>query len=684
MPLILAAVAFASMNKTMELVWIPVAPGVWRAQIGKSDLPTLLSAAKAVPDKEGLKAIRSEVKALPFPKELGGGNVQDEFASVRIPLDSTEKLFGLGLQMHGSNRRGEVFHLRVDHYAEGKDRLHAPVPLYVSSKGYAVFFNTARPISIYAGVGNRRDAKNPAPRDRNTDPNWDAQPISDAVEASVQGPGMEILLFAGPTPMQAIERYNLFCGGGTLPPRWALGFWHRTPSLDSAEDVQKEVAEFERRDYPLDVLGLEPGWQSKSYPCTFEWSPSRFPDPAQFVSGLKSKGIHVNLWTNPYVSPSSSIAKELESSYASHMVWLGPAPDLMVPSAAKTLGDFFTKTHLRIGVSGYKIDEIDGFDNWLWPDHATFPSGISGQRMRQIYGLVWQNELEELFRKQGRRTFGLIRGSNGGASRFPFALYSDTYSHREYITGMVSTGLAGVLWCAEARDAANGEEWVRRMQTASVSHIAQLNAWSSGTKPWSFTGYEDAVRTAMKFRIQILPYLYTAFAQYRFHGTPVIRPMSLIDGGEEMDQYMLGDALLVAPMLTGQKTRQVRLPKGDWFDFHNGKLVGNGQTIHVQPKLDEIPIFVKSGSLIPMLSEKSKNTTLTPETELVIRHFGPGAGSGWLYEDDGESYEYEKGQFRWSQLESNSPSGTTLTGSLKTTKGAYKGSYSHISWVQLG
>jgi alpha-D-xyloside xylohydrolase len=620
----------------------------------------------------------------PFDLSAAGGQVADEFASARIPLGKDEYLYGLGLQMHGSNRRDGVYHLRVDHYAAGQDRLHAPVPLYVSSGGYAVFFNTSRPISIYAGVGNRRDANNPAARDRNTDPDWEAQPTSDAVEASVQGPGLEVYLFAGPTPMEAIQRYNLYCGGGVLPPRWALGFWHRTPSLDTAMDAQKEVAEFERRGYPIDVLGLEPGWQSKSYPCTFDWSPERFPNPGAFVSGLNAKNVHVNLWSNPYVSPESGIYKALEPDYGSHMVWLGPAPDLMEPKAASTIADYFTKTHIGIGVSGYKIDEIDGFDNWLWPDHATFPSGLSGLRMRQIYGLLWQRELDDMFRKQGRRTFGLIRGSNGGASRFPFALYSDTYDHREYITGMVSTGLAGVLWCAEARDASNGEEWVRRMQTAAVSHIAQLNAWASGTKPWSFPGYEDAVRSAMLFRTHLLPYLYTAFAQYHFQGTPVIRPMSLVDGGEETDQYLLGDDLLVAPMLTGQKSRKVRLPKGEWYEFQSGNLIGDGTTIEITPALDQIPVYVRAGALIPTLGDGAKSSTLTPESELVIRHYGPEAGHGLLYEDDGETFGYEKGDFAWQRLSSPPANGSGVLGSVVREKGAYTAGLKKITWKQVG
>ena len=641
------------------LQWSQVAPGVWRGQVGKRDLPTLTSVAEGVPQLDALRALG----AVGTPFAAAAGEVQPDFASVRIPLAADEKLFGLGLQMQGSNRRGQVYHLQVDHYANGHDRLHAPVPLYVSSQGYAVLFNTTRPCTVYAGVGNRRDAQNPPARDRNTDPRWDAQPPSTFVEASVQGPGLEVLLFEGPTAMNAIQRYNLYSGGGALPPRWALGFWHRTPSLATQQQVTDEVQEFHQRGFPIDVLGLEPGWQSKSYPCTFEWDNTRFPDPKQFVTDLGRDHVHVNLWSNPYVSESSPIYKSLEPFFGSHTVWLGPVPDLAKPAAAKIIRDYFQSEHVDIGVSGYKIDEVDGFDFWLWPDHATFPSGLSGLRMRQIYGMLLQRELDALFHKQGRRTFGLVRGSNGAASRFPFALYSDTYDHREYINGMVSTGFAGVLWCAEAREAANGEEWVRRMQTAAVSHIAQLNAWSSGTKPWSFPGYEESVRKAMLFRTRLTPYLYTAFAQYHYQGLPVIRPMALVDGGEEMDQYLLGDDLVVAPMLTGQKSRTVRLPAGKWYDFDSGELVGGGSTITISPKLDKIPVFVRAGALIPTLGDDARTSTQEPNSELVVRHYGGGAARGLLYEDDGETFGFERGDFGWISLSVSDPKGL-----LKTTR----------------
>lgn len=678
--MMLASLTLAASHAPPPLQWSSVAPGVWRAQVGRKDRLTLLSASEARPCRQAMARL-PDSKIPPLDIALSSGERVESHAVARLPLLPDEKLYGLGLQMHGSNRRGGVYHLRVDHYRAGQDRLHAPTPLYISSRGYAVFFNTARPCSIYAGVGNRLGSPgNPPARDRNTDPKWDPQPPSDAVEASVQAPGLEVYLFAGPTPMDALRRYTLFCGGGALPPRWALGFWHRVPLAATAAQVLDEVAEFDRRGFPLDVVGLEPGWQSKSYPGSFDWSEQRFPDPDAFLRQMTDRGLHVNLWENPYVAESSPLYGPLKPYFASHTVWLGAVPDLNVPQAAAILREHHQKVGLNRGVSGYKIDEVDGFDFWLWPDHARFPSGVPGDQMRQVYGVLWQREIERMFHSARKRTFGLVRGSNGGATRFPFALYSDTYDHREYITGMTSAGLAGVLWCAEARSAANGEEWVRRMQTAVVSHIAQLNAWSDGTKPWSFPGYEEPVKKAMLFRLSLLPYLYTAFAEYHFEGTPVIRAMSLVDGGEETDQYLLGDDLLVAPMFAGAASRKVRLPQGNWYDYDTGELVGNGQTIEIHPSLDKIPVYVREGALIPTVAPQLRAGIPAKDAELIVRHYGSRPGKARLYEDDGETFGYEHDQCAWYELTSSD--GTD--GQREKKSGTGTGTYGRLQWQHIG
>lgn len=129
-------------------------------------------------------------------------------------------------------------------------------------------------------------------------------------QSLVPAEGAEIYLFAGPTPMDVIRRYNLLCGGGNLPPRWGLGFTQRTKTRYTADEVLAEADAFEQNGYPLDFIGLEPGWQSKAYPCTFEWDSIRFPNPQDFINKMLDRKVRINLWTNPYVSPDSKIYKE--------------------------------------------------------------------------------------------------------------------------------------------------------------------------------------------------------------------------------------------------------------------------------------------------------------------------------------------------------------------------------------
>lgn len=504
-------------------------------------------------------------------------------------------------------------------------------------------------------------------------------PFADAIEAQINAGGMEVIVFAGRTLQEVVARYNLYCGGGALPPLWGLGFWHRVPAKFSAQETLAEVRQFEERNFPLDVIGLEPGWQTKSYPCTFEWQRKRFPDPSAFTQELLAKGIRLNLWQNPYVSPEARIYEALYPLSGSHLVWLGIVPDYTLPEARKIVTEQHSEDHIRIGVSGYKIDEVDGYDRWLWPDHATFPSGISGETMRQSYGLLLQNMLyKDLFQARNVRTYGLVRGSNGAASGYPFVLYSDSYSHSQYITGISAASLSGILWSPEVRSARNGREWLNRMQSVCFSHLAMLNAWTDGTKPWSFDDATEKVRDVIRLRMQLLPYIYTAFAEYNRKGIPPVRAMILEDAyvGEgdviegrldaaknpyaegkivdKTDQFMLGPSILVAPFYEKQDTkRNVELPVGRWYSFYSGHAYEGGRTVTVSAEElhDRIPLFVKDGAIIPILTEAVNNVEKAYGHPLELRVYGTGGGRFDLYEDDGKSFDYLQGKYRIRRLE---------------------------------
>jgi alpha-glucosidase (family GH31 glycosyl hydrolase) len=457
------------------------------------------------------------------------------------------------------------------------------------------------------------------------------------------------------------------------------------PTLYTAEQVLHEVDEFRTRGYPLAVVGLEPGWQSAAYPGTFVWDRTRFPDPPGFMREMTRRGIRVNLWLNPYVAPSAPFYERLVPLSGSHTVWTGIVPDFMMPAARTVVLDLFQQEHLRLGVSGYKIDEVDGYDRWLWPDDAVFPSGLSGEEMRQVYGLALQRATADLFHGRNQRTWGLVRASNAGAASLPYVIYNDYYSHPDFITALVNSGFIGVLWTPEVRASKTGEEWVRRMQSVCFSPLAMLNAWADGTKPWSFPDVADAVRDVMRLRVRLLPYLYTAFARYHFEGTPPFRAMALVDGfsgpRDMKDQFMVGDELLVAPMFAGDTARSVILPSGRWYDFYTGALVGAGagagagETITVKPGLDRIPLFVRDGGIIPLLASDSAS--------LEVRHYGDAVGHFSLYDDDGVTFGYERGDFSWTALTVERDRAGKLRGAVRRPPKGKPFAYRTIQWRMM-
>ena len=646
--------------------------GIWKISVGKPDKVNLLSELNIAPRTEAILEMGEAF--MPVSVEDLEFKVVDGKTYIRFPLEKDEKIYGLGLNFKTVEQRGRVMRLHADHYG-GRDngRTHAPVPFFVSSRGYGALINTARYIDVWVGTGIRKDSRNvPIARDRNTDPEWTSRPYSDNMEFLVPAEGVEILLFLGPTMLEVVQRFNLYNGGGTLPPRWGLGFWHRTPTLFTDKLVMAEVEEFRKRKFPLTVIGLEPGWMSHAYPCTYEWDTVRFPDPVGFIKKLDDRHIKTNVWINPYISPATKLYDEIKPYTSSHLVWCGLVPDYTLSEARQIATRHFEENQVKKGISGYKLDENDGYDYWLWPDVAIFPSGNTAEQIRQIYGSLMQDMTVQMYRKQNKRTYGLVRSGNAGTSSFPYVIYNDYYDHRDFITALINSSFIGVLWTPEVRASKSAEEWLRRMQTVCFSPIAMLDAWADGTKPWSFPEVSQQVNEIAKLRMRLIPYLYTAFANYAFKGIPPVRAMNLEQGYKDevkmekgkldatenpyamalrkeiKDQFMVGNSLLIAPLFAGETERRVVLPKGKWYDFYTGEFVGEGEIITVAPGLDKIPVYVKDGGIIPLWPGITQLENR--RYPLEIRHYGDKASVYDLYDDDGETYDYEKGERTWITL----------------------------------
>jgi alpha-D-xyloside xylohydrolase len=147
------------------------------------------------------------------------------------------------------------------------------------------------------------------------------------------------------------------------------------------------------------------------------------------------------------------------------------------------------------------------------------------------------------------------------------------------------------------------------------------------------------------------------------------------------DQYMVGDALLVAPIAPGTKARTVVLPAGKWFDFYTGQLAGENQTITVTPPLSQIPLFVKDGGLVPMIAERRYAPGPQDVVALEVRHYGEQPGASRLYDDDGETFDYERGERTWTRLAATRDPTGAWHGEVTPDVSGKAWRYTPVSWT---
>lgn len=686
-----------TMNGMGQLKWVERAPGVWSALVGTKEAAPMDYAAP--PRMDALRDLGPASLPATMAQALGGA--RGVYSWARIPLQADERIYGLGMQAKPVvNLRGTTWELKIS------PSNHAPIALYVSSAGYGIAFNAGRTIRVWAGSANRKDSPNrPADRDRGSDPDWKAYPQSDAVEANVTGTGMEVYLFSGRTPLEVVRRYVLFCGGGSMPAWWSLGFWQRIYFKGGADTVNAVADGFDRHDLPLDVVGLEPAWQTGCYPCSYVWDQKKFPDPVAFGEAMRRRGLRINVWENLHISRQSPLYAAIAPFTGSHTLW-GEIPDYTFQEPLQAFLEYNRRNLIEeVGVTGFKFDEVDAID----PEHAQFPSGLSGEQMRTLQGIVIAKASTDLFRRLDRRTTGLVRATNLGGCSYPYATYSDTYGHAAFIQALCNSSLVGAFWCAEVREAASDEDRIRRYQTALFSPIMQCNGWGNKEScvPWvQNPAALDRVRELLRLRTRLSPYLYTAMADYCQQGIPPIRHMVLEEGfnqqghvaavslnstanpyeteirRENADQFMVGPNILVAPMVAGQSKRTVNLPAGRWYDFDTGALSGTGGTITVAPTVDKIPIFVKDGGIVPLMPAINRVGSATAAVALEVRHYGQNPGSYLLYDDDGETFGYERGISSRQELRVTREGGI-LSGKAMPAVGPWKSRYGDITFRMM-
>jgi alpha-D-xyloside xylohydrolase len=624
--------------------WTQIHPGVWRARIGTPEAYTPVSARSISPAP--LTSLPS-VAAPPLPAITG--RITHRGTELQLPLALNEELYGFGLQLLSFPQRGKKKTIRnnADPRLDTGDS-HAPVPFYVSTLGYGVLVDTCRQAIFYCGDAHLRPAhaESPLGHSATSDAESAIAPPASRIDIEVpRSAGVDVYLFAGPSMLQAVQRYNLFSGSGVLPPEWGLGFWYRGDGHAHQEQIEGFAREFREHQIPCDVLGLEPGWQSHAYSCSFSWDKERFPDPSGMIRSLSEANFRTNLWEHAFTHPTSPLFDPLTPHSADYGVWGGLVPDFAGEPARRIFGDYHGTKLIDLGVAGFKLDECDGSDftgGWSYPDQSTFPSGIDGEQMHSIFGLRYQDAIWKQFRDRNQPTFGLVRSSGALAAPYPFVLYSDLYGHRDFIRGIVNAGFSGLLWCPEVRDASSEEDLIRRLQSVIFSSLAMVNAWYIKNPPWKqidrpknnadelaphWQALEARCREIIGWRMQLVPYLRAAYAKYADDGTPPFRAL-ILDHPEEKDlrkiddEYLIGDRMLVAPLFAGEAERRIVLPAGAWHDFWTGDPVAKTLTITASRR--NIPVFVRAGSVLP-LAEVGLHTGSPEARQLTVHIYGDGS-----------------------------------------------------------
>jgi alpha-glucosidase len=601
-------------------------------------------------------------------------------------LGFDEHFYGLGEKAARlDKRRGEFTNWNSDTpaYKEGTDPIYTDMPFYLGLQdgaAYGIFFDNSFRSHFDFGANSPEYAV-----------------------FSAEGGEMNYYFFWGPSMKKILGRYADLTGHLQMPPMWALGNqqsrWSYYPDTVAEEVVRRYRAE----DLPLDVLHLDIDYMSGYRVFTFDRH--GYPDPTAFTEKLRKQGVKVVVIVDPGVkyqppepgatdaATNPELAAQDKSYYVFNQglakdyflkrkdgklwigaVWPGKAvyTDYTVEAAARWWGDMH-RAYLDHGVAGIWNDMNEPSDfldqtGKTQMDVITYDGGANSPyaENRNVFALnearATYQGLERL--RPNERPYVITRAAYAGIQRYSTMWTGDNTATWEAMALSIpmfeTVGLSGEPFTGAdvggfigRTDAELMTRWYEiGFLTPFCRNHAQRDSYDH--EPWRFgTYHEDIIRKYLKLRYRLLPYLYTALEEAHRTGVPMFRPLLLNYQNDPNtltidDQFMVGDALLAAPILRpGLTGRLAYLPEGIWFDYWTGQQFVGGRTIHVEAPLETLPLFVRGGAIIPMGPEMNYvgEKAADPLT-FTIYPDARGEARLSLYEDDGVSPAYRNGVFR--------------------------------------
>lgn len=509
----------------------------------------------------------SEHKAIGLFKREGKTYLREQ-----LTLQPGETIYGLGERFTPFVRNGQSVDIWQEDGGTNSEIAYKNIPFHLSSQGYGVLVNNP-------GLVSYEIASHHVTR----------------TQFSVEGHSLDYYLFGGPTPKAALEQYTALSGRPALPPEWSFGLWLSTSFTTnySEADVMANIDRMESLGIPISVFHFDCFWMKELTWCSFLWDRENFPDPEGMLRRIHDKGIKVCVWINPYIAELSPLFDEgMEHGYLLQT----PEGDVyQVDDWQPGMGlvDFTNpdarawyasklRALLDMGVDTFKTD----FGERI-PTNVRYFDGSDPERMHNYYTYLYNQTvfglLEEVKGAGEAVVFG--RSATCGNQKYPVHWGGDnssTYvSMAETLRGGLSLGLCGFgFWSHDISgfiDTATPDLYKRWVAFGLLSSHSRLHGSSSVRMPWLF-GDEavDVLRHFNNLKKRIMPYLMDAAREARDHGWPMARAMVLEFPDDPackyLDmQYMLGPALLVAPIFSDTSQVTYYLPAGEWRHLLSGE-----------------------------------------------------------------------------------------------------------------
>lgn len=485
----------------------------------------------------------------------------------------------------------------------------------------------------------------------------------------------------------ALRDFTLFAGKMPLPPRYAFGYWWSRYWAYSDKELRTLVKNFRAYDIPLDVLVIDMDWHytdgDRGGWTGWSWNRTLFPDPAKFLRWLDGEGIRSTFNLHP-----ADGVRCGEDSYAdvARDMGIDPASKQTVPwvsSDKKFIRSIFRRILTPM--------ERDGVDFWWldWQQQPTDPA-VEGLSNTWWLNYVFFSDMEK---NRDVRPMLYHRWGGLGNHRYQIGFSGDasitwaSLDFQPYFNSTASNVLYG-YWSHDIgghhmADRIDPELYIRWMQFGALSPVMRTHsAKSAGLKKevWNFAPeHADILRNTIRQRYALAPYIYTMARKAYDEGISLCRPMyyewpEASEAYAFRNQYLFGDDILVAPVTApgkeGYATVKVWLPEGKWYEWQTGTMLDGGRIVERTFALDEYPVYVRAGAILPMYGDTVKNLNANDE-EILLTLFPGGSGEFSLYEDNGDDKRYAA-EFARTHLKSVRD-GNLLTVTVGKRTGDYRG-----------